>query len=219
MTAPSHERAALSRGSSDEAILRRVAAVTRRRAPAGLLLDVGCGVGALRAHLPERAGDYLGVDLVRYQGLDRAAPFAQADLDAADWGVGAAIAAATIAVETIEHLENPRAFMRGLVRATRAGGLVVVTTPNQLSLASKLALVARNCFVAFQDAPGLYPAHRTALLEIDLRRIARECGLIDIEIDWTQRGRIPLTRRHWPAGLGGRAFSDHVVLSARRPGA
>ncbi len=57
---------------------------------------------------------------------------------------------------------------------------MIVTTPNQLSLLSKLTLVLKNEFNAFQA--GSYPAHLTALLEADLRRIGVECG-------WVGRGR------------------------------
>jgi hypothetical protein len=90
----------------------------------------------------------------------------------------------------------------------------VVTTPNQLSLLSKLTLVLKNQFNAFQEAPGLYPAHLTALLEVDLLRIARECGLADPTIRHTDSGRIPFTPWHWPRGFRGRAFSDNVLLAA-----
>ena len=75
------------------------------------------------------------------------------------------------AVEVVEHLENPRAFCRELARIVKPGGWVVVTTPNQLSLLSLLTLVVKQRFSAFQDVS--YPAHITALLETDLRRIAR----------------------------------------------
>lgn len=75
----------------------------------------------------------------------------------------------------IEHLENPRAFIRVLVRLTKPGGWVFVTTPNQLSLLSQMTLMLKNQFNAFQEAPSLYPAHITALLEIDLIRITTEC--------------------------------------------
>ena len=119
-------------------------------------------------------------------------------------------------IETIEHLENPRNFMRELVRITAPGGTIVVTTPNQLSLLSKLTLVFKNQFNAFQETPGCYPAHITALLEIDLRRIAAECQLTDIQIHYTDAGRIPGIDRNWPHFLGckGRLFSDNVILSA-----
>ena len=93
-----------------------------------------------------------------------------------------------------------------------------MTTPNQLSALSLLTLVTRQQFSAFQE--NSYPAHRTALLETDLRRIAAECGLVDIEITYTAQGRMPLTSRHYPRRLAHRLprlLSDNVVLSARKP--
>jgi hypothetical protein len=92
--------------------------------------------------------------------------------------------------------------------------LVVVTTPNQASWLSKLTFCVKSQFNAFQVAPGLYPAHRTALLPIDLVRIARESGLTQIQLDYTNSGRVPGTNLHWPAWLKGRRFSDNVIVSA-----
>jgi hypothetical protein len=96
---------------------------------------------------------------------------------------------------------------------------VIVTTPNQLSLLSKLTLVLKNQFNAFQEAPGLYPAHITALLEIDLIRIFTECGLTNIKTDFTNQGRLPFTPWHWPTrcGFQGRAFSDNVLCLGLKP--
>ena len=86
-----------------------------------------------------------------------------------------------------------------------------------------MCLVTRNEFVHFQERPGLYPAHLTALLECDLLRLAREAGWVDAVIVFSGEGRMPGTSRSWPLWLGsqsgwrGRAFSDNVVLSARKP--
>ena len=101
------------------------------------------------------------------------------------------------AVETIEHLENPRAFMRELVRLTKPGGWVIVTTPNQLSLLNKITLLLKNQFNAFQEAPGLYPAHIIALLEIDIIRITTECKQTNIKIHYSYWSRMPFTPWHW----------------------
>jgi SAM-dependent methyltransferase len=159
----------------------------------------------------------VGLDVVRYDGSPATVEFLQTDLDAPRWPPDDASGDVVVSVETIEHLENPRAFFREMRRVTKPGGLIVVTTPNQLSLLSKATLLTRNCFNAFQERPGLYPAHRTALLEIDLIRIARECGLRDIATRFSNRGRIPGTPWHWPEILGfrGRAFSDNILLHAR----
>jgi 2-polyprenyl-3-methyl-5-hydroxy-6-metoxy-1,4-benzoquinol methylase len=118
-----------------------------------------------------------------------------------------------IAVETIEHVENPRALMRNLVRIAKPGGVVIMTTPNQLSILSKFTLLLKNQFNAFQETPGLYPAHITALLEIDLIRISRECGLEQISVHYSNQGRVPFLARSWQSffSCGGRAFSDNVL--------
>lgn len=215
------ERAALSHGRSDPRLHRWVASLLARAGDGGggTLLDVGCGGGALAEAARGRFQRYLGCDLVAYEGFPRdgGAAFVQADLDRPPYPLESGTAEVVVSVETIEHLENPRAFVRELARLVKPGGTVLLTTPNQLSLLSKLTLVTRNQFNAFQEAPGLYPAHLTALLEVDLRRIAREAGLEQAEIHYSGFGRIPFTARHWPSPLRGRAFSDNVALLARRP--
>lgn len=211
-------RARQSLGSSDEAIYRAVAGVLERQRASGVLCDVGCGQGHLWPVVARRFSRCIGVDAIRYDGLPAEVEFRAADIDRAALPVDDGFADITVAVETIEHLENPRAFVRELARITRPGGLVVVTTPNQLSVLSLLSLVTKRQFSAFQE--NSYPAHRTALLEIDLRRIAAECGLIVKEVTHTCRGRIPLTRLHYPAlasRVFPRALSDNVVLCAARP--
>ena len=98
--------------------------------------------------------------------------------------------------ETIEHVENPRALMRELSRVAKPGAWLIVTTPNQLSLASLMTLLVKHRFSYFQDVH--YPAHLTALLEVDLMRIAAECGLDDARIEFTASGRVPLTASALP---------------------
>ena len=107
-----------------------------------------------------------------------------------------------------------------LYRTLVPGAMLIVTTPNQLSLLSKLTLVLKNQFDHFQERPGLYPSHITALLEIDLIRIARECRLVDIRVEYTRSGRVVFTPWKYPAlisGLSPRACSDNVLMIARKP--
>ena len=209
-------RARLSLGTSAEPIYRTVAALLAERRAAGVLVDVGCGTGNLRRALGGRFVRYVGADVVRYDGFPADGEFHAVDTATGrvqlDDGVGDVVAA----VETIEHVENPRAFARELTRLCRPGQWVVVTTPNQLSLLSKLTLVLRHEFNAFRASS--YPAHLTALLEVDLRRIAGECGWTEVTIRYTGDGRIPGTSRHYPRWLSRllpRALSDNVALVAR----
>jgi len=107
--------------------------------------------------------------------------------------------------------------VRELVRLAKPGGWVLITTPNQLSLLSLITLVIKKRFSAFQDIH--YPAHLTALLEIDLNRIAAEAGLTEISILYSLEGRLVLTSRHYPQFLPRlfpRAFSDNILLAGRK---
>jgi SAM-dependent methyltransferase len=170
------------------------------------------------SHLKDRFSEYVGVDVVRYDGFPEDGTFVAFDLDAGSVPLDDATGDVVIAVETVEHLENPRAFVRDLVRLAKPGGWVVVTTPNQLSWLSLSTLLAKKQFSHFQD--GSYPAHITALLEIDLVRIATECGLTDIGTDYSRQGRIVFTGRHYPRALSRlfpRGCSDNLLVVGRKP--
>jgi 2-polyprenyl-3-methyl-5-hydroxy-6-metoxy-1,4-benzoquinol methylase len=209
-------RARLSLGRGHDRIHRTVAALLERRGATGILVDAGCGSGDLWRATRGRFSQCIGVDAVRYPQLPEDVAFRQADLDS-PLPLADGSADATAAVEVIEHLDNPRAFVRDLARITKPGGWVVVTTPNQLSALSLLTLVAKGRFSAFQE--GDYPAHRTALLEIDLRRIAEESGLDEIAIEFTRWGRMPLSGWHYPAAIAAlspRRLSDNVAMIGRR---
>jgi SAM-dependent methyltransferase len=213
-------RALRSGGISSDAVHRMVARTLEgRHRGGGLLLDVGCGSGKLWTSLRRCFDRYVGADVVCYEGFPADGTYCPVDLDAQAVVLPDNTADVVAAVETIEHLENPRAFMRELVRLARPGGWVVVTTPNQLSLLSKMTLLLKNQFNAFQE--GSYPAHLTALLEIDLRRIALECGLTAVATIYSEQGRIPATSWHYPRLLSRwspRALSDNVLITGRKQG-
>lgn len=214
--------AALSQGASTPAVIAWAAREIAARAPAmELLVDAGCGRGDLARALAGRARRTVGLDAVAYAG-EAPAPgfeFRLADLNRVPFPAPADCADAAVAVETIEHLENPRALVRELARMARPGGLIAVTTPNQVSWLSKLSLVCKHQFTAFQEAPGLYPTHITALLPADLRHIGQECGLEAIEILYSGEGRLPGSARHYPHWLSRRwrrPMSDNVMLIGRK---
>lgn len=209
------DRARASGGSSSDAIYRMIANELRSVEHGPSLLDVGCGKGNLWQYLKPQFRSYTGADVVFYDGFPAEGRFVQFDADAGRLPLPDEVADVVVAAETIEHVENPRAFMRELIRLARPGGAVVVTTPNQLSWLSKMTLLLKNEFSAFRA--GSYPAHLTALLEVDLRRIATECGVVDIRIAHSLCGRVVLTPWHFPTAVSRmlpRALSDNVLLLA-----
>ena len=212
-------RARQSLGTSSDAIHGMVAAALERHDIKGRrVVDVGCGHAALHRAVQHRFAEYHGLDAVRYSRFPDAGEFTRVDLDAPSWPVASGTADLVAAVETIEHLENPWAFVRQLAALASPGGWVVVTTPNQLSVLSVMTLLVKRRFSAFQDAH--YPAHRTALLESDLCRMAAASGLEVVGVKYTERGRIPLAGSHYPAAMSRRwprALSDNLMVVARKP--
>lgn len=215
------ERALISRGQSSAPIYDLVsAALAHPNLVRGTCVDVGCGTGDLARVLSSSFARY--IDIVRHVGFPDDLPFVDVDLDRSCVGLDDGLADVVLCVETIEHLENPRALARELSRLAKPGGFVIITTPNQLSVHSKLGLVLRNEFPHFQEAPGMYPAHISALLEVDLLRILREVDLDDIEALYSGSGRVPFTSLEWPRllkarrGFRARAFSDNVLVRGRK---
>jgi 2-polyprenyl-3-methyl-5-hydroxy-6-metoxy-1,4-benzoquinol methylase len=210
-------RARQSLGMSNDAIYMMVTEALDARKASGSLIDVGCGAGNLWGFIRHRFNCYIGVDAINYNGFPSDALFVEANLDDCKIPLPNDSADVVAAIEVIEHLENPRALMREMARLAKPGGWIVVTTPNQLSFLSLLTLVVKKRFSAFQEVH--YPAHLTALLEVDLKRIALECGVADVCIAYSLRGRLVLTAKHYPRMLSRafpRALSDNVLLIGKK---
>jgi len=116
-------------------VLRRL---TRFGLPAGAkILDAPCGAGALVASLNAVGFEAWGADLqpeaqavlgerFRCGDLNSQLPWPDASFDV------------VVSVEGIEHLENRFGFLREVHRLLRPGGLLVITTPNIVSLRSRV---------------------------------------------------------------------------------
>ena len=77
----------------------------------GYLLDVGCGCGQLRDFIAPYFGlRYAGADIIRYEGFPEDGCFTPVDLEAGQGPLPEGAFDVVAAVETIEHMENPRQF-------------------------------------------------------------------------------------------------------------
>jgi SAM-dependent methyltransferase len=187
---------------------------------AGAVLDLGCGTGDLGVAIrPIFHGTLDGMDVVRHAGFKDPSynSFRLFDLDRPT-DLGAPAYDIVFAIEVIEHLENPRAFMRHAVRHLKPGGTMVVTTVNVLSLTSVANLIIEGAFREFRDGVGMYPAHITPVTPVDAARIMGEVGLEHVTIAFTNQGRVPYFDLLFQSVLPfrGQWFSDNYRAIGRR---
>lgn len=120
-------------------------------APACRVIDVGAGRGELSARLARLGHDVTAVEKYTEQ-FEADVPLVEADADQelpfADESVDA-----VMAVEILEHLENPRGFLREAWRVLRPGGVAIVSTPNLTSLPSRLLFTVAGQWDLFLNHP------------------------------------------------------------------
>jgi 2-polyprenyl-3-methyl-5-hydroxy-6-metoxy-1,4-benzoquinol methylase len=215
------DAAEMSGGASSDVLYGRIIGVLGQVGANGDVIDFGAGLGNLSRHLVSSgrfdhvaALDVMGIpdDLVGH------VDWHMADLNTST-PLEEAVADCVVAVEVIEHLENPRFVAREWFRLLRPNGIVVMSTPNNGSFRSLLSLCLRGHFVAFLDTS--YPAHITALVVTDLRRVLTEAGFVGAKVIYSDSGSIPgRPRTLWQKvlpWLRGQWFSDNVIVVARKP--
>ncbi|MCS7036222.1 MAG: methyltransferase domain-containing protein [Saprospiraceae bacterium] len=175
-------------------------------------LDVGAGAGHFTAYLSRRCRQVYALDAYAPDELPSNAEYRAADLNER-WPVEDACADLVVALEVIEHLENPRHFFREMTRVLKPGGFGFVSTPNNLSLFSRLYFLLKGQHRAFQDFS--YPAHITPILQVDARRMLAENGLQLLGFFYTHADTLPL----WHARLciGGPLFSANFGALFQKP--
>lgn len=209
-----------SGGISSEVIYDRILKVIDDYHLCGRALDYGAGIGNFTRKL-SASGRFQQIDgadiLPRPENLPSAIRWHRLDLNDAD-AIPAASFDVVIAAEVIEHLENPRQVAREWFRILKPGGTLVLSTPNNESIRSLMALLVRGHYVAFLDS--CYPAHITALLRKDLMRILSEAGFSDPRFHFTNQGGLPkLPVMSWQqisfGLLKGCRFSDNLIATAK----
>ncbi len=176
--------------------------------------DIGGGGGELTRLLAPRVGEVWLVDFSPPEAarLPANVKTAQADFNQ-PWNLPDNQFDFTFSLECIEHVENPRHFMRELKRITKPSGHIFVTTPNNHSLSSKLTFLMRGEHRQFQ-AP-FYPAHVSPLLKCDLERMSTDLGLRIVK--WLYSNNDVLPGLAIPIYLPGPAFSMNFGVLLQKP--
>jgi 2-polyprenyl-3-methyl-5-hydroxy-6-metoxy-1,4-benzoquinol methylase len=119
-----------------------------QKLPPGRVLDLGAGAGLTSARLRAMGHDVLAYDIFTEQFVPKDIEIRVTNLNE-PLPEQAASARYVLALEVLEHLENPKGFIRELGRVLQPGGVAVMSTPNIVSIKSKLRFLFRSEFELF----------------------------------------------------------------------
>jgi len=147
------------------------------------ILDAPCGDGEVSIELAKLGFEVSAVDMVdellpearaalgnrfRVADMTHPLPWADAGFDL------------IVCIEGIEHLEDAFAFLREMHRLLRSGGILIVTTPNIISLRSRMRFFGSgfyNCDPRPLDESARHPMHHIGLRTFpELRYMLRTSG-------------------------------------------
>jgi ubiquinone/menaquinone biosynthesis C-methylase UbiE len=118
------------------------------------------------------------------------------------------------AVEVLEHLANPRNFVKDSARCLRKGGKFIITTPSNESIRAKLSYLTRGYYPAFCENDYHLSGHIMPILEIDIQRMAKEAGFERVDCYYPTIGLMPRVNITWQQlfpWLKGKNWSDSLV--------
>jgi len=115
----------------DAAFYAKYADTLKPEKPGSRLLDVGCGVGQVVARLTEAGFEAYGVD-VSEPNIERARKFSNRCqfYDGKKLPFPDQHFASVGALNVLEHVDEPEAFIGELVRVAQIGGRIVLSSPN-----------------------------------------------------------------------------------------
>ena len=145
--------------------------------PGAAVLDLGAGSGAMSARLADLGFAVTAMDVVPENfRLHDSVPFIAANLNEAFADRIDTAPEGIIALEILEHLENPRHFVRECYRALKPSGYLLLSTPNVDSPVSKSLFIRYGRFKYFDDDNYIGDGHILPISQWLLKKALSEAG-------------------------------------------
>jgi SAM-dependent methyltransferase len=188
----------------------------------GRVLDLGAGTGAWANRLMQHGYAVTAVDRdTTNWGLS--SELLPLDLNEDFAGMVGSTFEVVTSLEVIEHLENPRAFLRQCRRVLVPSGIVLITTPNIENVAGRLRFLATGQLRGFDRDPRWNePTHITPIQTFLFEKMCSDTGFA---IEWRgfNRPTEAVRSRMRPLALGllrpllrGTTGGDHHIFLLRR---
>lgn len=145
------------------------------------VLDVASGEGAFSKRLYDKRFAVEAIDISDNFKYKEIIPFHKIDLNSSEWSNFVQNYKGqydiVCSIETIEHLENPWEFLRGLSNLLKPGGRIILSTPNIESPISKMFFLLKNRFILFREKNYREAGHINPLTEYEISIICEKIGL------------------------------------------
>lgn len=188
--------------------------------PTTRVLDLGCGDGALAHLLTGKVESVVGADLAT-TGVD---------LNAPQWPYADQEFPVVICLDVLEHILDPRHFLRETARILQPDGTLILVTPNIRFLPYLWTLACGQFPRTSGDPTGYDGGHLHYFTYRDVRELLQHAGFSQIEefnfADWNARltqwegWRWPFLNYRLTTLLGRRLqrefFSSSVVIRATK---
>ena len=140
------------------------------------IADLGCGEGNYLKILNKQGHSVTGIDIVKQFKEDF--KFEKIDLNK-KWKIKKQFDT-ILAIELIEHLENPRHLIKECKKIMKNQGSLIITSPNPSNIYSCLKLLIKGELWGFSQEEYTKNGHITPIFDQDLDRICKEVGGLKI---------------------------------------